>query len=214
MGKRTWTCVTCRKSYRRKPSLTSVECPTCHRPCELVPLRVRLPSPKESKEWDTFWSEFKANKARRELVEREAEKMATRFPQVKRSPAEPRVSYIDGICAPLVKTLKHAAGLPVHQLAGHASNVDFWMNETKHCLAVIDGYQNRFERLCAGQAEYERKHNLVTTTPPIRRGAKHTARQESRRSVCEAIEKFLTRCCREDLLSKKDLRTALDTIGL
>src|SRR4051812_8873222 len=34
MGKRTWTCVTCRKSYQRKPSLKLVDCPTCQRPCE------------------------------------------------------------------------------------------------------------------------------------------------------------------------------------
>jgi hypothetical protein len=213
MGKRTWSCVTCRKSYRRKPSLTSVECPMCHSPCESVPWWVRIPSPKQSKEWDTFWSEYKANKALQEDVEREAQKMATPGPQVKRFPAEPRVSYIDGICAPLVKTLKHSAGLPVHQLAGHAANVDFWVNETRHCLSVIDGYQKRFERLRAGQAEYEKKHNLVSKTPPIQRGAKHNARQESRRLVCEAIERFLVRCNREGLLSEKDLKTALDSLG-
>jgi len=62
---------------------------------------------------------------------------------------------------PLIKTLNHSAGLPVHQLAGHAANADFWVNETIHCLAVIDGYQKRFERLRAGQAEYEKNHNLA-----------------------------------------------------
>jgi len=214
MGKRTWTCVTCRKSYRRKPSLTSVACPICQQPCESVPSWIRIPSPKLTKEWDAFWFEYKANKAREEEVEREAQKMAALRPQPKKSPAKPRVSYIDGICAPLVKTLEHSAGLPVHQLAGHAANVDFWVSETKHCLAVIDGYQKRFERLRAGQAEYEKKHNFVGKTPPIQRGAKHTARQESRRLLRQAIEKFLSRCHQEGLLSEKDLKMTLHSFGI
>src|SRR3974390_3193362 len=117
MGKRTWTCVTCRKSYRRKPSLKSVECPACQQPCELVPWWMRIPSPKETKEWDTFWADFKANKAVQEDVEREAQKAAALRTPPKSASAKPRVSYIDGICAPLVRTLEHSAGLPVHQLA-------------------------------------------------------------------------------------------------
>jgi hypothetical protein len=174
---------------------------------------MRIPSPKQTKEWDKFWSDYKANKAVQEDAEREAQKAAALRPPPKASPARPRVSYIDGICTPLVRTLEHSAGLPVHQLAGHAANVDFWVSETKHCLAVIDGYQNRFERLRAGQAEYEKKQNVLGKTPPIQRGAKHNVRQDCRRSVCEAIEKFLTRCHREGLLSEKDLKNALDSLG-
>jgi hypothetical protein len=167
---------------------------------------LRIPSPKKAKEWDAFWSDYKANKAVQEDAERVAQAAAALRPPPKVSSARPRVSYLDGICAPLVRTLKHSAGLPVRQLAGHAANVDFWVSEAKHCLAVIDGYQNRFERLRAGQAKYEKKHNAVGKTPPIQRGAKYNARQECRRSVCEAIEAFLTRCHREGLLSEKDLR--------
>jgi hypothetical protein len=174
---------------------------------------MRIPSPKKAKEWETFWSDYEANKAVREDAERVAQKAAAFRPAPKVSAAKPRVSYIDAICAPLVRTLEHSAGLPVHQLAGHAANVDFWVSETKHCLAVIDGYQNRFERLRSGQAEYEMKHNVVNKAPPIQRAAKHYARQECRRSVCQAIEKFLTRCHRECLLSEKDLKNALDSVG-
>ena len=124
------------------------------------------------------------------------------------------MSYIDGICAALVKTLKHSAGLSAKQLAGHAANVDFWVDETRHCLAVIDGYQKRFERLRAGQAEYEKKQDLVIKTTPIQRGVKHNARLASRRLVCEAIETFLARCHREGLLAEKDLKTALHSLGI
>ncbi|MBM3997741.1 MAG: hypothetical protein FJ303_26895 [Planctomycetes bacterium] len=158
--------------------------------------------------------EYKANKARQEDVEREAQKITALRPEPKKRPAKPRVSYIDAICAPLIKTLEHSAGLPVHQLAGHAANVDFWVSETKHCLAVIDGYQQRFERLRAGQAEYEIKNKIAGKAPPIQRSAKHTARQESRRSLCQAIEKFLNRCHHEGLLSEKDLKATLHSCGM
>jgi hypothetical protein len=214
MGKRTWTCVTCRMSYRRKPSLKSVKCPTCQRPCESVPLWIRIPSPKQTKEWDAFWSDYKAKKALQEDMEREAQKMAELRPRPKKSPAEPRISYVEGICVPLIKTLNHSAGLPVHQLAGHAANTDFWVKEAIHCLAVIDGYQKRFERLRAGQAEYEKDHNRRSKTPPIQRGSKHNARQESRRLVCESIQKFLARCHQEGLLSEKDLKKNLHALGI
>jgi hypothetical protein len=214
MGKRTWSCVACRKSYQRKLSLKSVECPTCHRPCESAPSWTRTPSPKRTTEWDAFWSEHMAKKAAEEEVRQVAQKMAALQPQPKASHSRPRVSYITGICAPLVKTLQHTAGLPAHQLAGHAANVDFWVGETKHCLAVIDGYQKRFERLRAGQADYEKKQNMIGKTSRIQRGAKHAGRLECRRLVCQAIARFLTRCHREGLLGEKDLNTALRSLGL
>jgi hypothetical protein len=169
MGKRTWTCVTCRKSYRRKPSLKSVECPSCQRPCELVPWWMRIPSPKKTKEWDVFWSNYKSNKAVQEDAEREAERAAAlRAP--KASPAKPRVSYFDGICAPLVRTLEHSACLPVHQLAGHAANLEFWVNEAKHCLAVIEGYQNAL-------------NGFAPARPSMRRSTMSSVRHHSFRGV-------------------------------
>jgi hypothetical protein len=213
MSKRTWTCVPCRKSYRRKQSITSVECPSCHGPCESVHCSVRIPSPKQIKEWDEFWTQYKADKALREDIERVDREFATHSPRTKKPSAKPRVAYVDGICAPLIKTLNHSAALPTHQLAGHAANVEFWISEAKHCLTVIDGYQVRFDRLRAGQAAYEERHEVVNTSAPIRRGTKDQARQELRRAVGEAIERFLVRSHQEGLLSDKDLKAAFGSLG-
>ena len=63
MSNRTWTCVPCRKSYRRVQSVTAVECPHCHRPCEYVHWKMRVPSPRRAKQWDEFWAKYRAEKA-------------------------------------------------------------------------------------------------------------------------------------------------------
>ncbi len=62
MSNRTWVCVPCRKSYRQTQSITSVVCPACHVPCEYVHSKIRIPSPKRSKQWDEFWVRYRAEK--------------------------------------------------------------------------------------------------------------------------------------------------------
>jgi hypothetical protein len=128
--------------------------------------------------------------------------------------AKKRVAYVERISKPLVETLKHLAALPVNQLAGHAANLDFWIREANHCLSVIDGYQDRFDRLRKAQAEYEKQHRVVSTSVPLRRGAQHHNRQELRQAVCVVVERFLVRCHRENLLSEKELPSALRTLGI
>src|SRR5262245_4335397 len=63
MSNRTWTCLSCRKSYRRSQSITAVHCPTCHALCEYVHWKIRVPSPKRVKTWNEFWSKYKAEKS-------------------------------------------------------------------------------------------------------------------------------------------------------
>ena len=36
-----------------------------------------------------------------------------------------------------------------HQLAGQVANLDFWLDQVRHGLAVVDGYGRRFQRLKA-----------------------------------------------------------------
>jgi hypothetical protein len=69
MSKRTWICVPCRKGYRRKKSLTSVECPSCHGPCEVVQWLNDAPSPKQTEAWDDLAAGIKAAKAHRARME-------------------------------------------------------------------------------------------------------------------------------------------------
>ena len=219
MSKRTLVCVPCRKSYLRKRSLSSVDCPACHSPCVSVDPYVRIPSPKRTKEWDQFWASYKSQKKSQAALQGALQQFKQESPRAKRrnrqlAAAEKRVSYVESISTPLIETLKHSAGLPANQLAGHAANADFWIGEAKHCLAVIDGYQDRFDRLRAAQGEYEKQTGKVAAVLPLRRGAKDHTRQEIRQEVCEAIERFLVRCHRENLLSENKLTSALDGLGI
>ncbi len=63
MSNRTWTCISCRKSYRRSQTVDAVSCPRCHGECEYVHWKIRIPSPRQPKVWDEFWSKYREEKA-------------------------------------------------------------------------------------------------------------------------------------------------------
>src|SRR5207244_3525928 len=111
-----------------------VECRICHGPCESVHSSSRVPSPKQTEAWDRFLSQHRAYKAAME-AQAQAERDSS---ETKKPPAQSRAhrrSYLKAVCTPLIKTLDHSAALPANQLAGHAANLNFWLSETKHCLA-------------------------------------------------------------------------------
>ncbi len=70
MSQRTWVCVPCRKSYRRSQDVTSLQCPSCKAVCEYVHWKVRIPSPKRSKEWSHFWKKYREEKSLLEAYHR------------------------------------------------------------------------------------------------------------------------------------------------
>src|SRR5262245_47728311 len=111
MSKRTWICVPCRKGYRRKKSLTSVECPKCRAPCEVVDWLSDAPSPKETESWEKLAASIKATKAYRQRMEAadrakqesgEAKKTGLRAKSF-----EMRVPYLEAISRPLIETVNH-----------------------------------------------------------------------------------------------------------
>lgn len=63
MSNRTWACVSCGKTYRRPDAPeSSVKCAICGRNCEYVHWKIRVPSPKNRKQWDKFWQLYIAEK--------------------------------------------------------------------------------------------------------------------------------------------------------
>jgi hypothetical protein len=61
------------------------------------------------------------------------------------------MSYSSQIADLLAAQLTKFVTLHRHQLAGQAANLDFWLVEIRHSLAMIDGYRERFERMKAAQ---------------------------------------------------------------
>lgn len=117
---------------------------------------------------------------------------------------EKSLSYIDDICNPLIKTLERSSTLPSHQLAGHVANFDFWMGEARHCLDVIDGYTQRFERMEKAQQSQTEVEGV--SEMPLQRGVKDNERRKLRQKVCATANKFLERCYNEQLIDEEALQ--------
>ena len=73
--------------------------------------------------------------------------------------------YSTEIATVLARQLAKFATLNRHQIVGHLANLDFWLDEIRHCLAVLDGYGPRFERMKAAQTQYVSEHQTVAFFP-------------------------------------------------
>jgi hypothetical protein len=100
-----------------------------------------------------------------------------------------------------------------HQLAEQIANLDFWLTEVRHALAVIDGYGVRFVRLHAAQEQYVAKYHITVsdstaasggftprTPSPVRRVSPREL-SSARRALIAATTQFLDRCRVEGLLT-------------
>jgi hypothetical protein len=111
-----------------------------------------------------------------------------------------------------------------HQLAGQAANLDFWIEEVRHALGVIDGCRKRFHRLKVAQARYVRKHATIEFAlddprgMPLAPDPPHRIRdeelREARRSLADAAYRFLVRCLNDGLISEARIRAKCDALGI
>src|SRR3954471_16769776 len=110
------------------------------------------------------------------------------------------MSFSEHMAKVVADQLERFVTLNRHQLAGHVANLDFWVAQARHALEVIDGYQERFRRLKAGQAEYVTAHQTTVSSPldpdikgppdPPRRVPDASLR-DARRAVVDAAYGFL-----------------------
>ena len=133
------------------------------------------------------------------------------------------MAYLIDISNLLTKTLERFATLNRHQLAGHVANLEFWTSEVRHCLAVLDGYKSRFERMKDAQLRYIKDHQVIQfdlEEPCVRGPASPPTRvndgeiRETRRQLCEAFYRFLIRCHNESFMSEVTLRDTADSLGI
>jgi hypothetical protein len=137
--------------------------------------------------------------------------------------------YVQAITEPLIDVLNRAASSSDHRIAGYAANVDFWVHEILHCLAVIDGFQRRQElfvdavQLAAAairEAEISNVQRLGTVADPIELlyGEAPTSMQlenhiahvaELRARLAESARKFLGRVRREGISVPDALQSEL-----
>ncbi len=124
--------------------------------------------------------------------------------------------YTIDVVRPLIDQLAKFATLNRYQLAGHVANLDFWLGEVRHGLAVIDGYGERFERLRAAQQRHVSEHRSTIFSlrdprhtegsPPPPKRVPDGPMREARRSLCDAAYRFLVRCYSEGLITEITVR--------
>jgi hypothetical protein len=129
------------------------------------------------------------------------------------------VSFSTDMARLIAGQLSRFVTLNPYQLAGQVENLDFWLAEVRHALAVIDGYGVRFVRLSGGQERYVVQHRVrisvvnaagVTERSPsaVRRIPDRELRQ-AWRALVEAARRFLERCQAEGLITDSDVSAAL-----
>jgi hypothetical protein len=113
-------------------------------------------------------------------------------------------------------------------LVGQFANIDFWLDEANHALAVIDNYNKRFTRMRDAQKEWVRAHKTVvssfcpvcrgkcefdprTPEPPAR--IRDQELEEAQRRLKDAVYHFLLRCHRTGLLDEGELKNLCERVG-
>jgi hypothetical protein len=133
------------------------------------------------------------------------------------------MSYSTETSALLAKQLLKSSTLNRHQLTGQIANLDFWLSEVRHCLASIDGYPNRFDRMNKAQANYVYEHKTIefqlrnSEFAQPAQGPKRVPERElkdARRNLCDAASRFLKRCLDEKLIDESSIRKDCDSLGL
>ena len=130
-------------------------------------------------------------------------------------------TYIDRLCGALTDVLERATGGSADRLAGYAANLDFWIDEAEHCLRVIDGYEERYQRF------HEAQQEVVAARGPMKwdeRGWRSPPSQiqptstpddlkRARRHVIGATAKLLDRCAKERMIGQKQRKAAAARIS-
>jgi len=119
------------------------------------------------------------------------------------------MSYLHELCDALVNVLDHATALHVHRLAGYVANLNFWLEEVDHRLALLNGYAARYASSKQATKEYAKAHpesiqnsslSHSAPSPPTSPSYSDQELWELRERVLASAGRFLVRCRRESLL--------------
>jgi hypothetical protein len=115
-----------------------------------------------------------------------------------------------------------------HHLVGQFANVDFWLDEAKRALEVIENYNKRFTRMRDAQKAWIEAHKTVVSSfcpvcrgkcefdprrpePPTRIRSQEL--EAAKRRLKDAVYKFLLRCHRAGLTDEAGLKAGCQRVG-
>ena len=101
-----------------------------------------------------------------------------------------------------------------HQLAGQAANLDFWLSEVEHALAMIDGHPARFARMRRAQTEHARGFPSNELDSKLLGRVPDAEFRDARQSLGLATTRFLARCTKEGLVDESTVRHETERLGI
>jgi hypothetical protein len=143
--------------------------------------------------------------------------------------------YTIEIADSVAKTVGKFASLNAYQLAGHIANLEFWLSQVQHALAVIDGYDRRQHERIGAQRRYIGQHDTrqftaqemrdhrefpddpsedLRSAAPDQYEIRKNELQAKRREVADALYHFVRRCNSERLINKETAKQVLDSCGI
>ena len=133
------------------------------------------------------------------------------------------MSFSENLSKVVTDQLTRFVTLNRHQLAGHMANLEFWLDQVRHVLAVIDGYQERFRALKAGQTEYVLQHQTtnflpddpdIQWTPALPQRVSDQSLREARRNVVDSTYQFLMRLYHDGFIHEARLRSLCRNLNI
>ena len=119
--------------------------------------------------------------------------------------------YVPSVCQPLITTLDYQSGVKPPDLAGFAANLDFWVAEIRHRLALIDGYPARFRRFADAQARWHRDHHLGKLPA---RNLQDRELEELRHRLIRAASRWIAHLAHEGVVSLEVADDFREELGL
>ncbi len=108
------------------------------------------------------------------------------------------MSYSEDVATIIADQIARFAKLDLAKLTGHVANLDFWIGEVAHAMAVLDGYPKRFKLLKTTQGKF--------TGSTLQR-VPDTDLVDVRRKLVDATYGFLLRLYNTDLINEQEFRS-------
>ena len=124
------------------------------------------------------------------------------------------MSYIDDLSLSLAHVLDRAAFHKEARLAGYADNLDFWVEEIRHCLDCLAGYQQRFNRLVDARRDYASERNMELDPAWITRTTTDDELRKLEQRVKSSAQNFLKACCAANWIDHVKQREIEDYLGV
>lgn len=112
------------------------------------------------------------------------------------------MSFSEHLAKVVADQMNQFAAMGRSKRAGHVVNLDFWLEQSRHALEVIDGQEERYQRLKSTESAYLYKPVSAESL------------EDARSAVTDSTYRFLLQCYRDGHLAEDRLRAECQKLGL